>query len=99
MIEFIRGDSVYKMTKAQQESGEGEDEQNNISWCNKAYIPVSYTHLDVYKRQEEPSLLQVGMEEELAVQISVTTKEVIGKPTMCVETRLLLCLLYTSRCV
>ena len=57
--------------------------------------------------QEEPSLLQAEMEEELAkeIQISVTTKEVIGKPTMGVETRLLLfafswvCLLYTSRCV
>ena len=36
--------------------------------------------------------MQAGMEEELAeeIQISVTTKEVIGKPTMEVETRLLL---------
>ena len=42
--------------------------------------------------QEETSLLQAEMEEELAeeVQISVTTKEVIGKPTMGVETKLLL---------
>ena len=34
--------------------------------------------------QEEPSLLEAEMEEELAeeVQISITTKEVIGKPTM-----------------
>ena len=42
--------------------------------------------------QEEPSLLQAEMEEELAeeIQISVTTKEVIGKPTMGVETKLLL---------
>ena len=42
--------------------------------------------------QEEPSLLQAEMEEELAeeIQISVTTKEVIGKPTVGVETKLLL---------
>ena len=48
----------------------------------------------MYKRQgqEEPSILQAEMEEELAeeIQISVTTKEVIGKPTMGVETKLLL---------
>ena len=58
--------------------------------------------------QEDPSLLQAEMEEELAeeMQINVTTKEVIGKPTMGVEKKLLLlpelieaCLLYTSRCV
>ena len=42
--------------------------------------------------QEEPSLLQAEMEEELEeeIQISVTTKEVIGKPTMVVETKFLL---------
>ena len=42
--------------------------------------------------QEETSLLQAEMEEELAeeVQISITAKEVIGKPTMGVEPKLLL---------
>ena len=42
--------------------------------------------------QEEPSLLPAEMDEELAegVQISIRTKEVIGKPTMGVETKLLL---------
>ena len=41
--------------------------------------------------QEESSLLQAEMEEELAeeIQISVTTKDVIGNPTMGVETKLL----------
>ena len=56
-------------------------------------VPVSYTHLKVNRSgQEEPSLLQAEMEEELdeEVQIHDTTKEVIGKQTMGVETSLLL---------
>ena len=37
--------------------------------------------------QEEPFLLQVEMEEELPdeVPVCITTKEVIGKPTMIIE--------------
>ena len=67
-------------------------------------ISVSYTHLDVYKRQEEENVvmdenddyelknIEMGRKEE--EDISDRLRKMVGKCK-----RIYSCLLYTSRCV
>ena len=63
--------------------------------------PVSYTHLDVYKRQGEP--VRINFERVLdAVRISGVRvihnkQETEVSMNVCSESKI--CLLYTSRCV
>ena len=55
-------------------------------------VPVSYTHLDVYKRQEIAR-------NELAQQDKFTLKLVNDEVDACAARLYDVCLLYTSRCV
>ena len=66
-------------------------------------MPVSYTHLDVYKRQEESYALLTGGEWALTSSASYEfdtqnrwVKRTAGNGRV---TQRELCLLYTSRCV
>ena len=61
-------------------------------------IPVSYTHLDVYKRQEEILLFET---QGLALDVVVLRVENLGDDLRhgLVLRGLEICLLYTSRCV
>ena len=72
-----------------------------------AYIPVSYTHLDVYKRQELGLTLPLTMYVARHSWASIARDE--GIPISVISegmghdsestTQIYLCLLYTSRCV
>ena len=55
-------------------------------------LPVSYTHLDVYKRQSFDVVLQIDTLQHLR------NAEVMLRETVRVG-RIGICLLYTSRCV
>ena len=55
---------------------------------------VSYTHLDVYKRQEERGVLMQNYSGEIGLQYHLQIRKGdVGKYVI------LPCLLYTSRCV
>ena len=61
--------------------------------CAGAVLAVSYTHLDVYKRQV---LDHIGRSKAQVEQVRDQVQEILRKlKTMQDET----CLLYTSRCV
>ena len=64
-------------------------------------LPVSYTHLDVYKRQ--PDVKTQGSTLGLHLELpGWSAGEVSGIPSVavkCVDIRRNTCLLYTSRCV
>ena len=68
--------------------------------------PVSYTHLDVYKRQEQfHSQVQRiahsldAKTRTMAVELDVDNKDGRLAPGMFAQVEWSLCLLYTSRCV
>ena len=65
-------------------------------------MPVSYTHLDVYKRQEQP-IVATGMEYKAACDsgVCVLAKNdgIVERVTADKITVRTSCLLYTSRCV
>ena len=71
---------------------------------NAAFAPVSYTHLDVYKRQAvlQPTRLVEG---NVGQQINGRFKDIEGSvcavfvKTVFYLAALYICLLYTSRCV
>ena len=54
------------------------------------YVPVSYTHLDVYKRQLYKSLLPAGVSRRTESSFVCISRSAARKRA---------CLLYTSRCV
>ena len=74
-----------------------------VAYNSRWLLPVSYTHLDVYKRQMEllqlfqlephahdrPRNLAYGLQRRVEI-----CRALVMKPKL-----LLLCLLYTSRCV
>ena len=66
-----------------------------IVWGNSPQTPVSYTHLDVYKRQE-PSTHRVRMRNcwKPALSTGICGRRISERKTRCKG-----CLLYTSRCV
>ena len=58
------------------------------------YEPVSYTHLDVYKRQLlDEATASLDVENETKVQ-GALSRLLVGKTVLVIA-----CLLYTSRCV
>ena len=59
-------------------------------WRPRGPLPVSYTHLDVYKRQAEDHAEEIEEALKGADMVFVTAGEGGGTGT---------CLLYTSRCV
>ena len=63
------------------------------------YSPVSYTHLDVYKRQEARRVLPVVQAlAKAGAVVSIDTRHVeVAKAAVRVGASI--CLLYTSRCV
>ena len=70
------------------------------------YKPVSYTHLDVYKRQTLPKEQSnvLGMRFKELLRLQKDAKYVInalerGVENGALQTGLYACLLYTSRCV
>ena len=62
------------------------------------YIPVSYTHLDVYKRQLLISIKRMNDTKVLIEKIKEGIQEKKGKNIIIADLTNI-CLLYTSRCV
>ena len=60
--------------------------------------PVSYTHLDVYKRQVGQSAVVHGLTDDI-VEAGVPLAEAVEVLLAELAGRLMVCLLYTSRCV
>ena len=64
--------------------------------------PVSYTHLDVYKRQsyDTAGRQEAGMDESIDAKMSFKDAHLdLTEEQVKIETGRCLCLLYTSRCV
>ena len=72
-------------------------------------MSVSYTHLDVYKRQPAPYLQYLGRYDETGLSGDLTQAKDMGAyyavpgeisvPASITREQLQTCLLYTSRCV
>ena len=62
------------------------------------FLPVSYTHLDVYKRQLENSARCCGLSKTAYLRRLILGAEVRALPSQEIKA-LRTCLLYTSRCV
>ena len=68
------------------------------------YLSVSYTHLDVYKRQQQKKVESVGgvvdaRSGESVVGATVRVKDVNSGVITDMDGKFTICLLYTSRCV
>ena len=65
-------------------------------WGGDILLAVSYTHLDVYKRQGGPIAL---LEEDDLIELDISnrTLQIVGVKNQRMEAEA--CLLYTSRCV
>ena len=69
---------------------------NEITIVQRSQRPVSYTHLDVYKRQ----LLERDMrKEDLRLAAGMTTNMIANMSKEGKHISMDTCLLYTSRCV
>ena len=75
-----------------------------LRWDGSYYGPVSYKHLDVYKRQEEYNMYEYddeGLDTFLKKQTQLLSEEFADTPEAAEEflEDCMACLLYTSRCV
>ena len=94
MEEYFEQDPDFKWTQAPRPRLTDRSYKHNYYDEKISLEAVSYTHLDVYKRQGAMSQGYIGYQLSQAILNELKRRDIM-RSTACIVT----CLLYTSRCV